>query len=200
MPEHTSLHANACGFLQSYVDLIKEEPDFKIAVEAGLLPEGISWMRWAAFAADVRSDIGEPGRWRITINPRYHYGEMDLQQLNWLCWWKYGWKNRYYYIYNDYVDYVVGNFSQLVLIFAYASVLLSAMQLVVETDLGTTQTFQAMSYVVGLMFVAAVLGGAACLGGVFIVYFMIHACYRKRKRDREWRAASWKVDHSEKRG
>lgn len=176
------------------------ECDFKLAVDLGLVPAEIPWMRWAAFAADVRDRIGQPGRYRVVINPRYHYGELDRQQLNWLCWYQYGWAKRYYFIYNDYVDFCVGNFTQLVLIFAYASVLLSAMELVMGTQKGQDGAgFEGMSYYVGMLFVAVVLGGVAVLGGVFLVYFLLHFAYRKKKKDREWRMTSWAVEGAAKR-
>jgi hypothetical protein len=129
---HRSLYVSACGLLLSYTNLIKHESDFRIALELGLLPSRTEWTRWMAFAMDVRSNIDEA---RGGINDRYTYGELRRRRLNLIYRLVCGkWTRGYHNIPTEYSRWFEQNFAWLLLVFAYTTVLLSAMQVILATE------------------------------------------------------------------
>lgn len=69
--------AFAAGFLSTYLQLISHRSDFRIAVKLGLLPDGLIWEQWRAFAASLRENLKH-----VPLNNRYYYGELRLRRLN----------------------------------------------------------------------------------------------------------------------
>ncbi|KAK3317711.1 hypothetical protein B0T19DRAFT_405384 [Cercophora scortea] len=70
----------ALGFLRSYSILIQSPLDFSLAKEAHLIPEDadVDWIRWAKFIAHFRGI--QDGQ----VSPRYKYGQIRLNRLNWM--------------------------------------------------------------------------------------------------------------------
>ncbi|TVY32006.1 hypothetical protein LSUB1_G007740 [Lachnellula subtilissima] len=75
-----ALHASSCGFLLSYVWLLRHPSDLKIALELGLISSKIKWEDWTLFVDTFVSNIDYEAL--NTVNKRYHYGELRLSRLN----------------------------------------------------------------------------------------------------------------------
>ncbi|KAF2235899.1 hypothetical protein EV356DRAFT_89339 [Viridothelium virens] len=74
------LHRSSCGLLLSYAWLVSYESDLKIAKEIGLLPSGIDWLNWTTFLKDFLSHIDIDTLEQV--DRRYRYGELRLNRLN----------------------------------------------------------------------------------------------------------------------
>lgn len=158
-----SLFKLACGFLYSYSKLITHKSDFAIAIEAGLLPHDMEWPAWCLFASyigNIRPD---------NINKRYLYGELRLRRLNQIynvC----RAKLAYHLPYTQYDNYFTQNFAWLLLLFAYLTVVLTAMQVVLATPNSTGQ-FKDASYWLGVVSIIIVLVGAFMILALFVTLF-----------------------------
>ncbi|KAI4241315.1 MAG: hypothetical protein L6R40_004621 [Gallowayella cf. fulva] len=112
---------SALGLLRSYGYCIRHESDLRVAKEAHLIPQDVTWEQWADFSASfpaIRDD---------EVAPRYHYGKIQLSRLHWLVRIYLGQLN-YYYIDGGYGDSFARYYGPLLFIFGTLSVLLSAMQ------------------------------------------------------------------------
>ena len=170
-----SLHQNACGLLLSYVWLICYEHDFRIAMEADLIPKSINWIWWKAFVEDVLLHIDANAL--DQVNERYQYGELRLGRVNDIYRLAPGFLHThfvrgYLYGYNRYVVFFQRNFAWLVVVFVYFSLVLSAMQVGLMVDpLQNNSKFQHASYgfvVFSIVLVLFVVGVVALL---FILIF-----------------------------
>jgi uncharacterized membrane protein len=122
----------ACGLLLSYVWLIQFKSDMKIALEKSLIPK-MHWKNWRSFTKSFLSNI-DPATLE-GVDRRFHHGELRASRLNWI----YRAHPRvfsltniirgYFYGYNRYGVFFWENFAWVITVFAYLSVLLSAMQL-----------------------------------------------------------------------
>lgn len=115
------------------------------------------------------------------VDRRYQYGELRLSRLNSMT--RYlpfvGLRSNFFgqYIATStwYQDFFDRNFSWLLVIFIYTSVVLSAMQVGLATlQLGKDVRFQNMSYGIALLSIAAVLASIASIGTVWFVLFWHH--------------------------
>jgi len=172
-----SLYASACGLLLSYTHLIQHESDFSIALELGLLPRETKWTQWVAFAMDVRSNISKSRR---NISDRYIYGELRRRRLNLVYRLVCGeWIRGYHHIPTEYSSWFQQNFAWLLLVFAYATVLLSAMQVVLATDQGqSVAALRNSSYGISvaiLIAVAAAVAGVGTTSAILIAYNIARA-------------------------
>ncbi|KAK4220381.1 hypothetical protein QBC37DRAFT_477383 [Rhypophila decipiens] len=68
----------AAGFLRSYSFLIQRESDFVIAHKSNLLPKYVSFLHFQRFIQRFRTLPDD------AVSPRYHYGQLRLNRLNWL--------------------------------------------------------------------------------------------------------------------
>lgn len=127
------LYECACGFLLSYAWLIGRQSDFRIAKEAGLLPDSITWDSWFGFMNEILDTIGP-------VNKRYQYGELGLSRLDKLYRLSpspyslhrliFG---RYTPIEAWYQSFFRRNFAWLLAAFVYVTVVLSALQVGLAT-------------------------------------------------------------------
>lgn len=121
----------ACGLLYSYVKLVKHESDFRIAVEKGLLrAEGLTWEKWQKFRLPLKKFFREHSS---VIHRRYQYGELRLSRLNAIYFLAFGEVQGYHNVYTRYAPYFGRYFTAAVLIFAFMSVTLNAMQVIMQT-------------------------------------------------------------------
>ena len=161
-------YADACGLLQTYVKLIQYESDHRIAVELGLLPEGISWAQWSAFAIQVKPAV---------VSKRYEYGELRLYRLNLIYRFCLGhWVFGYYLQHTNFNSFFGRNFAWPLVAFAYVTTVLNAIQVILATgrqDVAAEKTF----YGVGIAVVVAILGTF----GLVAVFFVILLLYNLRK-------------------
>lgn len=122
----------ACGFLYSYCRLVRHESDFRIAREKGLIRgEGITWESWQKFRLCVLGVLED--NFDI-MDKRYRYGELRLSRLNIIYLFRFRrfdfnpyWNRhaRYGPIFSRY-------FASAVVIFAFSSITLNAMQVAIS--------------------------------------------------------------------
>lgn len=115
------------GYLRTYAHLIRYESDFRIAHEEHLLPKSVSW-------AAIRRLNEELLRFAdSSVCLRYHYGELRLTRLNFYAKFLLG-KSAFQRIYPQYNEYFARFYAPLLFAIAMVSVMLSAMQLEVNTE------------------------------------------------------------------
>lgn len=168
--EHSSLHATACGLLFSYTQLIRHESDFRMAVDADLIPSElkVTWERWSAFAAEVQLNISN-----TQVNRRYVYGELRMTRLNLICRFLRGNPHGFHRGYTRYAYFFQGSFGWLLLAFAYLTVVLAAMQTVLTTTFGEGNMYiQRASYGFGVFSLLLVLVAVVLMLFIFIVMFL----------------------------
>lgn len=116
-----ALASAAIGFVRTYRWLIRHESDFRIAMEAGLVPMTITWPSFVKFIKDF-SEVSNSH-----VSPRYHYGELRLGRLNfWAKFFLGQWQ--FHKVAWQYSDYFARFYGPLLFIFAILSVVLAAMQ------------------------------------------------------------------------
>lgn len=181
-----NLYACASGLLWTYTHLIQYESDFKIALDLELIPKGTKWLDWVNFAQEVRGKLGTD--WSAKLNQRYMYGELRRTRLNAIYGIGYRrWINAYHKIPTNYSHWVNDNFAWMLLIFAYASIFLSAMQVVLATTDGQKYfAIQKSSYEFSVaVLIAAAAAVAAILGATIgIIVFNIARAHHYDKRHR----------------
>ena len=139
--KNQDLYANAFGFLISYAWLVCSESDFSIAMAVGdrpaLLPQGLKWTDWKAFVDEVLEgvDVTAPQG----INQRYKHGELRLGRLNLIYRLYPRFKFQhfirgYYNRYHQYNMFFRRNFTWIILVFAYVTIILNAMQVGLATN------------------------------------------------------------------
>jgi hypothetical protein len=123
------LHADACGFLLSYIWLICSPLDLKMAQDANLIRSDLEWRSWKTLVKEFTEAIDVNTLHQV--NKRYHFGELRLGRINTIYRIRFMFTNfvrGYLWEYNRYVVFVERNFSWLLALFAYFSIILSAMQ------------------------------------------------------------------------
>lgn len=174
------LHASATGLLLSYVWLVAYRCDFDIATQALLLPPRFDYAAWARFTTDLLGNIDL--NTLTGVDRRYQYGELRLSRLNSLTrylvfsstfkWTPRGVTSGYIKTSVRYKSFFEENFGWLVAVFAYLSVLLSALQLSMSTQgLASSQTFQSLSLGIAAASTVAVFGSAAAILALWSVLF-----------------------------
>ena len=166
------LHANACGLLHSYTNLVQHRSDFKIAVELGLLPEEIEWGRWMVFVGEIQEKVN-PDTFRQS-NHRYAYGELRLARLNLIYRLACGqWIRGYHNTYNEYGNFFKTNFAWVLILFAYASVVLSAMQVGLVAQQGPQDGHLGRTSFGFSVAVLVVVGGVVGLIGAWFIFLFV---------------------------
>lgn len=184
-----TLYENACGFLLSYAWLIQSHLDFEVAksddIKPSLLPQNLKWSQWQAFMGEFLTNVSpDPPLPRnhigpFQVNKRYQYGELRLGRINLiyrfapLWWYKYLFDG-YHSGYDQYRTFFARNFAWLIVVFAYITVVLTAMQVGLALDgfkddsrlTGASYGFSVFS----LVLVAAAIGIAILLFIVIFVY------------------------------
>ncbi|KAK1910828.1 hypothetical protein P3342_008708 [Pyrenophora teres f. teres] len=123
------LHESAAGFLLSYVWLVTSPLDLKFALEEGLVPAWVDWGWWTVFARDVVE--GVDGEGFAGVNQRWQFGDLRLGRINSVYRIRYfgtHFVKGYLYGYNRYVVFFQRNFSWILSVFVFFSLVLSAMQ------------------------------------------------------------------------
>ena len=188
------LHGSACGFIFSYTWLISRESDFNLGRELGLVPQ-MPWTHWRAYIQDVRRTIdAEP---LDQINRRDLYDELRFSRLNWI-YRLYGRRQDRSlirgYVYNDrtYSSFFVRNFAWIFVVFIYATIVLTAMQVSLATEhLQPSGRFQDASsgFVIFSIVVPLIITGTA--GVIFLCLFLYNLAARVlsgRHSEKGWRA------------
>ena len=175
------LYACALGFLRSYTALIQHESDYRIAIENHLLPDEVSWSQWALLVEQLLEHSD-----RTPVNKRFIYGELRLGRLNSIYRFGKGRFRGYLYTSTTYSDFLRGNLKSLLTLFAYATIVLSALQVGLGTHhLQDNNAFHTVSYVAVVFSMAAPLLAIALilifLLGITLYNIVATMRYRKKR-------------------
>jgi hypothetical protein len=186
-----TLHANAAGFLLSYVWLLRSPLDFTLAGKKHLIPSNLEWADWKTLVSEFLKNIDANSL--DQVNKRYHFGELRLGRINTIyrinpAFFFTHFVRGYLYGYNRYVVFFQRNVGWVLVVFVWFSLILSAMQVgFTVPGLQGNRGFDKASYgfvIFSIVMVAALL---AFVGGLFIavfVYNMFAAISHARKMAR----------------
>lgn len=183
---HPYLYRTALGFLLSYVALIEREVDYNMAVNHGLLPKEITWPGWLELVEEIvctssqaKSYLVDPSptssttslEHRVPVNPRFYYGELRLGRLNWIYRVVMGSPRGYLSGCTTYGAFMRDNINSLITLFAYTTIVLSAMQVGLATEyLANDHSFGMASYVFSIF---SILAPLACIVGILGIISMM---------------------------
>jgi uncharacterized membrane protein len=186
-------HESAWGFLVSYVWLLTTPLDLKLAHDNALIPLFITWPWWKAFVKDFYGRIDMEAL--DGVNKRYQFGDLRLGRINSIYRTRYMFTHfvrGYLYGYNRYEVFFQRNFSWILIVFVFFSLVLSAMQVGAGLpQLQDNDTFLSTSY--GFVVFSIVACGAVLLAVslIFVVIFFFnmvaaisHDKRMKRKRNK----------------
>ncbi|KAL8918020.1 MAG: hypothetical protein Q9208_007618 [Pyrenodesmia sp. 3 TL-2023] len=177
-----SLLPAALGFLHTYTKLIHHRTDFSLALELGLLPPSVTWPAWNRFRMDLLTRITHSQQ----INKRYHYGELRLSRLN----TAYRFHQRslrggYFLVYTRYQSFFRANFEWLLLAFAYFSVVLSALQVLLSANQGyenTNRVLEGVSLALGSASILSVFLAVLIMAALFAILSILNENFARRRR------------------
>lgn len=153
------LYECAMGFLVSYTALIQHESDFWIAKDAHLLPKEVAWPQWVFLVRQLLDC-----RNLDNINKRYNYGELRLGRLNMIYRFRKGRYRGYLSSCTTYGDFFRDNINSLITLFAYTTIVLSAMQVGLGTSYSQdSRAFNRASYGFAIFSIIAPLISVAAL-------------------------------------
>lgn len=197
------LHKSACGFLVSYVWLVTTPLDLKLAHEHDLLPLWITWQWWKDFVADFYTHVDINTLHQV--NKRYNFGELRLSRVNSIYRIRFfttHFVRGYLYGYNRYVVFFQRNFSWILIVFVFFSLVLSAMQVGTGLkDLEDNYAFLRASYVFvvfSMVCVVAVLGFVALtFVGIFLFNMVAAISHANTEQAARKKLAKQKLDGKE---
>lgn len=202
-----TLHRLSCGFLLSYIWLIRHKCDLRIAKEVGIMPPEIEFEAWYDFTSMFLKGININTPEQQT-DRRFCYGELRLGRLNAIYRFAPRFGLRYLMRgyragYANYSSFFIRNFAWLIGAFAYTTVVLSAFQVGLGTErLQGDRRFERAAYgfsIFSIMLPVIAIGLAVVL---FLVIFLYHLFatiqYRKKAERRRitWRQ-TWEALHRE---
>jgi hypothetical protein len=170
------LHESAWGFLVSYVWLLTTPIDLKLAHDHALIPSFVTWHWWKEFVKDFYGRIDMEAL--DGVNKRYHFGDLRLGRINTIYRTRFAYTNfvrGYLYGYNRYVVFFERNFSWILIVFVFFSLVLSAMQVGAGlSPLKDNDAFLSVSY--GFVVFSIVSCGAvlAVVAFIFVVIFLFN--------------------------
>ncbi|KAG9186232.1 hypothetical protein G6011_02788 [Alternaria panax] len=190
------LYETALGFLLSYIALIEREVDYNLAINHGLIPKEVTWSGWLALVDEVvcassqahtidastASFVGsmEGG---LGVNQRFNYGELRLGRLNWIFRLTMGEFRGYLSGCTTYGAFMRDNVNSLITLFAYTTIVLSAMQVGLATEpLANDYSFGMASYVFSIFSILAPLACIVAILGVLAMMFVINLARTLRIR------------------
>ena len=157
------------GFLHSYFSLICYPIDLVLAKKSHLISEDVTWEQWVAFRDAIMLKTKDSH-----ISRRYGYGELRLNRLD-IIYRLTGRGLTYFTVHRNYKTYFAQYFSLFVTVFAFAAVILAAMQVLVAI-----QDIPEAVVVTSYRFAVAVLVGVcSCFGyvvSVFLFMFSYNFC------------------------
>lgn len=141
----------ASGFLLSYLWIICYESDLKIAHETGLLSQSVDWSAWTNFTGSLMDRISYNELRHI--NPRYLYGELRMDRLNFIYRWcsvtsgSTTFVRGYTYGYSTYSSFIQKHTAWFLVVIVYITIVLTAMQVGLAThQLQDNRAFNRASY------------------------------------------------------
>ena len=141
---NASLYGNVLGFLYSYTMLIRHASDLSLAHELGLISKKVEWNSWRQFRTAFLVNISS-GRIPMTLmNKRFEYGELRLARLNYI--YRLSFRGaKYFTMHREYTTYFRDYTAAGITLFAFVTVALTAMQVVVGMN-GVSQALIETSY------------------------------------------------------
>ncbi|KAI6623870.1 hypothetical protein MCOR14_009447 [Pyricularia oryzae] len=121
------IRREALGYLRTYYHLVKYESDLRIAQDPSLnlVPPDITWEQFCDFTSSL-ADIEDR-----EVSKRYAYGEIRLTRLNFYAPFLLG-KSHFQRVEYQYGTYFARFYGPILLVIAIASVVLSALQVIVS--------------------------------------------------------------------
>ncbi|KAF2867481.1 hypothetical protein BDV95DRAFT_503009 [Massariosphaeria phaeospora] len=198
---HDDLYRTALGFLLSYATLIEREADFKIAKESGLIPEEVSWTAWLEWVEEIvtmsayaESLLSSPSTSsssflpHVPVNERFYYGELRIGRLNWIYRLVLGKPRGYLSGCTTYGAFMRQNINSLLTLFAYTTIVLSAMQVGLTTpSLTNNYTFGMAAYIFSIFAILAPLLTIFTLSSILVVLFVANLLRTLRIRGKRRR-------------
>ncbi|KAG9235916.1 hypothetical protein BJ875DRAFT_503705 [Amylocarpus encephaloides] len=172
------LFTSSVGLLLSYTWLIRWESDLTLAHAHGLVSKDINYIKWMAFRSSFVSTFSRdqlPIPW---LSWRYDYAELRLNRINVI--WRLTPKSLSDFIrgyqspYRLYTSFFQKNFSLVIVIFIYVTVVLTAMQLgLTTTKLEGSEMFQnaSVGFAVFCCILPVVVLGVAFILLVILILF-----------------------------
>ena len=157
------------GFLRSYCSLICHPIDLVIAKKSHLISEDVTWEQWVAFHGAILLKTKD-----YHVDRRYKYGELRLNRLD-IIYRLTGRGLTYFTVHRNYKTYFAQYFSLFVTVFAFAAVILAAMQVLVAIK-DIPEAVVVTSY---RFAVAVLVGVCSCFGyvvSVFLFMFSYNFC------------------------
>jgi uncharacterized membrane protein len=195
------LHKSACGLLLSYAWLVCQESDFRIAIELGLLPKEVEWQKWTTLIADFLSRMDLHSL--KDVSDRYKYGELRLTRLTKIYRLLLLSPKHLVYGYMSastwYKSFFSRNFAWLLAVFAYLTIILSALQVGLATSvLEGSEAFQSASYGFAVTSVVAVAVSVLAIFLVWLFLFVYHlfSAWRYDRHVSRKRAAAMGYDRN----
>ena len=179
---NSELETAALGLLRTYILLICRESDFVVAKKNFLVPETMRWQDWKSIVSEMDSRLlqhllNAPGL--LNKCPRYHYGELRLNRINFLYKWKPPYRlvhifRGYYYSYGTYSSLIQNNFAWVITAFVAVGLVLSAMQVGLATShLENNYQFNNACFglaVAAILIPCFVLSSAAALSMAYLIF------------------------------
>ena len=167
------LYGNVLGFLYSYMLLIQHASDLALAHELGLISKEVEWKPWREFRIALLGNISSSRIPRTLINKRFEYGELQLTRLNYI--YRLSFRGlTYFTTYREYTTYFRKYTAAGITLFAFVTVALTAMQVVVGMD-GVSQALIETSYrfSIVVLFIVAIFSAVVSL--IFAILFLVNA-------------------------
>jgi hypothetical protein len=189
------LHASACGFLLSYVWLIVTPLDLKIAHDMSLLPSFVSWLWWKDMVKDFLGHVDIDTL--AQVNRRYQFGDLRLGRINSIYrirFFSTHWVRGYLYGYNRYAPFLKRNFSWILTVVVFLSLVLTAMQV----GLGLKELESNHAFLRGTLFVVIfsmtivfpLVGGISFITSLIFLFNMVAAISHAASKQRQRRKAA----------
>ena len=170
------LHQSACGSLLSYVWLVVTPLDLKLAHDHTLLPSFVTWHWWKEFVTDFYHHVDFNTLHQV--NKRYQFGVLRLGRINSIYRSRFfttHFVRGYLYGYNRYVVFFQRNFSWILIVFVFFSLVLSAMQVGTGLDeLKNNSAFLKASYVFVVFSMVSVVAVLTVVAVVFVGIFLFN--------------------------
>jgi hypothetical protein len=174
----TKLHQSACGFLLSYVWLLTTPLDLKLAHDYALVPSFITWHWWKEFVRDFLAPGNVDINTLAQVNKRYQFGDLRLGRINSTYRIRFFYSHfvrGYLYGYNRYVVFFQRNFSWILIVFVFFSLVLSAMQVGTGLkELEDNHAFLQASYVFVVFSIVSVVAVLTMVGIIFVFIFVFN--------------------------
>lgn len=188
--ERQHLHESAWGFLVSYVWLLTTPLDLKLAHDHFLIPSFVTWHWWKEFVKDFYGRIDMEAL--DGVNKRYHFGDLRLGRINSIYRTRFLFTHfvrGYLYGYNRYVVFFQRNFSWILIVFVFFSLVLSAMQVGAGVPpLQDNAAFLRVSYGFVVFSMVACIAVLSLVGIIFVIIFffnMVAAISHDKRMRRE---------------